>query len=187
MTNEEWPQEIVNFYESLSIDEHRREDLLNVHDTIQETRKWKWIAGILAVCCTTMMVVFGTFFWFGRDVTKREEKNNIVQEHQPVNYDLVAVKMYNNGCGKCRAMSKVFAELQHDLEGKRILFLTFDVTDSTTHGQSSLLIDTLGFDESLNDIETGTIVLLDRRGRFLKKLDGAANKQFLADQIAMRL
>ena len=62
-------------------------------------------------------------------------------------------------------MGNVFAQLQQDMEDRHVLFLTFDVTTSVTKTQSRLLGDTLAINEALEGIETGNIVLIDRRGQ----------------------
>jgi len=171
MTNEQFPQEVASFYEDLSLSGGAMESIVEMRHTMLKRRKWKRIAGALAA---VLILVLGAYSF----VRQGTETNGS---------DLIAVKIYNDECGKCKAMGNVFAELQRDLEGRRILFLTLDVSEAVTHGQSLLLGEILGIRDSLEGIGPGTIVLLDRRGQLLKKLDGTAGRQYLANQIAMRL
>lgn len=103
-------------------------------------------------------------------------------------YKLVAVKVNHDKCGRCKKMGNVFVELQHDLEKRSILFVTFDLSDSSRRVQSVLLSEALGINGALeNHTKTGSILLIDPLGQMLEQLDGTADKQYLENRITMCL
>ncbi len=103
-------------------------------------------------------------------------------------YKLVAVKVNHDKCGRCKKMGNVFVELQHDLEKRSILFVTFDLSDSSRRVQSVLLSEALGISGALeNHTKTGSILLIDPLGHMLEQLDGTADKQYLENRITICL
>ncbi len=219
MTDNQWPQEVADFYQELSLGDGPKESIAQVRDAVLETRKWKRIAGGLAAVCVVLLAL-GAFFIINQKTEPEITDNNdtkptvdekriveqkpIVDEPQDdeppktnetriaddtreVEYDVMVVYVHRDWCGKCKKMGRLFTELQHDLSGKRVLFLRFDLTNPVTTKQSQLLGDRLAINKALQGIESGKIVLLDQKGRRLETLDGLSGREFLANQIAMRL
>ncbi len=191
MDNDQWSQELSDFYHDLSIHGGARENIAQIRTAALETRRWKQVAGTLAVSCA-VVIALSTFFAASRIaepviVNNTNERPRNVRFPATNAYDLVAVRVHRDWCGKCKKMGNVFTELQHDLSGRKILFLTFDLTDSETTRQSLVVSDSLAISKALQGIQSGNIVLLDRNGQRLETLDGTSGRAYLATQIASRL
>ena len=208
MTDDQWPTEVTDFYQSLSLGDGPRANITQTHAAVLETRKWKRIAGGLAVACTALVALSG-FAFLQQDAERKVvdvvgeipiiEEIPITAENQPrvwpvinVNaaradeYNVMAVYVHRDWCGKCKKMGNLFAVLQQDLSERRVMFLRVDLTDPVTTRQSALLGERLKINEALEGIESGKIVLLDRTGQRLETLDGLSGREYLSSQIAMR-
>lgn len=110
----------------------------------------------------------------------------MINVNSPAEYDVMAVYLHRDWCGKCRKRGNLFAELQEDLSERRVLFVRLDLTESITARQSSIPGEKLKNRAALEDIESGKIVSLDRAGQRLATLDDLSGREYLSNQIAMR-
>lgn len=184
MTDQDWPPELRDFYEALAPSEGARDNIVEMRSVIVESRRWKRIAFMLAAAC---LVAFTTSAFVFIGDSKGEGASVHTDVPDKARYDLIAVRVHRDWCGKCKSMGNVFAEIQNDLNEERILFLTFDLTSSETTRQSLVISDELQISKPLDGVESGNIVLLDPTGRHIETLDGNSGRQFLADRIATRL
>ena len=80
----------------------------------------------------------------------------------PAKPELLAVKFHADWCGSCKKMGTVFEDLRNKYDGKSVLFVTLDLTNSTTRSQAEYLAAALGFgDIYAKNAGTGFILLLD--------------------------
>lgn len=196
MNDERWPNELSNYYASVSLGDEHRATIEQIRETALETRKWKRIAVSSIAACIALVALSAYFMINPRvddTIVQGTEDRERIQEQvapdtAPIGqYDLVAVRVHRDWCGKCKRMGNVFAELQQELGSQRILFLTFDLTDSETTRESLAISDRLKISQALRGIESGNIVLLDRQGNRVDTLDGESEREFLVTQIASRL
>ena len=191
MTDNQWPEEISEFYQGISLSDGQRGSIAQMRDAVLEARRWKRIAGVLVAACVGLFALTTYFVVSHHTEAKIVDNKGALgggDNDSPIaEYDLVAVRVHRDWCGKCKQMGNVFAELQEDLSGRRILFLTFDLTDSETTRQSLVVSDKLRISQALRGIQSGNIVLLDRSRQRIETLDGTAGREHLAKQIAKRL
>lgn len=84
----------------------------------------------------------------------------------PAKPDLLAVKFHADWCGSCKKMGTVFEDLRNKYDGKSVLFVTLDLTNSTTRSQAEFLASALGFGNVYaQNTGTGFILLLDGESR----------------------
>lgn len=200
MTETPWPKEVADFYRDLSLGEGPLDRIAELHDAGLQVRRWKRIACGLAVACALLVTVGAVLLTGGTPGTPPDapdtnpprladntQKNPPAVPVKPPAYDLIAVRLHRDWCGKCKQMGNVFAEIQHDLESRKILFVTYDLTDDVTTKQSLLLGKILEIRAPLEELESGNIAILTPDGTLLELLDGTSGRQNLATKIAMRL
>ena len=107
----------------------------------------------------------------------------------PAKPDLLAVKFHADWCGSCKKMGPVFEDLRNKHDGQSILFVTLDLTNSTTRAQAEYLAAALGFgDVFAQNNKTGFILLLDGDSRKqLAKLTADQDIKAMGAQILEQL
>jgi len=84
----------------------------------------------------------------------------------PAEPDVVAVKFHADWCGSCKKMGPVFEDLGNKYDGRSVLFVTLDLTNTTTRTQAEYMAAALGFgDVYAENAGTGFILLLDGDSR----------------------
>lgn len=81
-------------------------------------------------------------------------------ENEP---ELIALRMYADWCGKCKALDPKVDEVKPEFKGKRILFAVFDQTDRFAQEQSALHAQLLGLEHVQKEFggKTGLLLLID--------------------------
>ena len=76
---------------------------------------------------------------------------------------VIAVKFHADWCGSCKAMGPVFEDLTNKFDGKPILFITLNMTNTTTRHQAEYLAAALGQENHWARLKskTGIILLVD--------------------------
>jgi len=81
-------------------------------------------------------------------------------ENEP---DLIALRIYAEWCGKCKALDPKVDEVKKEFKGKRVLFAVFDQTNEFAQEQSVLHARLLGLDHVQKEYggKTGLLLLID--------------------------
>lgn len=81
-------------------------------------------------------------------------------ENEP---DLIALRIYAEWCGKCKALDPKVNEIKEEFKGRRVLFAVFDQTDEFAREQSVLHAGLLGLDHVQKEFggKTGLLLLID--------------------------
>ncbi len=81
-------------------------------------------------------------------------------ENEP---DLIALRIYAEWCGKCKALDPKVNEIKEEFKGRRVLFAVFDQTDEFAMEQSVLHASLLGLDHVQKEFagKTGLLLLID--------------------------
>ncbi|MEM6454711.1 MAG: thioredoxin domain-containing protein [Acidobacteriota bacterium] len=113
----------------------------------------------------------------------------IADNHTPDAPQVIAVKFHADWCGSCKKMGPVFEDLTNKYDGKPILFVELDLTNSTTRAQAELLASALGFgDVYAANQGTGFILLLDGKSRQkLAKLTADQNIKAMGAELVKQL
>lgn len=188
MNGDDFNSELKRYYERVSVSDECKRDILQMRGVMGEVRRWRRMAISMAGCALLALGIAGYPLIQGDGTLAEWPFKKSVIPDELREFDLVAVKVNHDDCYQCKKMGNVFAEVQKDLEGKRVLFLTFDVTNSTRKRQSLLLVQALGISRVIQpDEKTGMVVLIDDEGKMLERLDGTSGRKALVDSIAMRL
>ncbi|MCG8417780.1 MAG: thioredoxin [Proteobacteria bacterium] len=81
--------------------------------------------------------------------------------------DLMAVKFHADWCGSCKVIGPHFTNLGNKFDGKKVLFLTLDMTNESTQRQSEYLASALGLGKvwKSHAPKTGYILLIEPKSR----------------------
>jgi thiol-disulfide isomerase/thioredoxin len=84
---------------------------------------------------------------------------------------LIALRMYADWCGKCKALDPKVDEVKKEFRGRGVLFAVFDQTDEFAQEQSVLHARLLGLDHVQRDFggQTGLLLLIDPESRKIKE------------------
>ena len=66
------------------------------------------------------------------DKSNREEVTPTNDTPQPEWFQLIAVKIHAEPCGRCKKIAPVITDLQNEFDADPVLFLTFDLTSRDT-------------------------------------------------------
>ncbi|MEM9400177.1 MAG: thioredoxin family protein [Verrucomicrobiota bacterium] len=101
---------------------------------------------------------------------------------------LVAAKFHADWCGSCKAMGDAIIDLSNKFDGKEVLFVTFDRTNTTTRHHSELLASAMDLDKVYDGNEgTGYVLLIDAEsGEVIEKMKGMTAKE-MGNTIAGKL
>ncbi|MEM7583157.1 MAG: thioredoxin domain-containing protein [Acidobacteriota bacterium] len=107
----------------------------------------------------------------------------------PAKPDLLAVKFHADWCGSCKKMGTVFEDLRNKYDGKSVLFVTLDRTNTTTRSQAELMAAALGFgDVYAQNSGTGFILLLDGKSQQqVAKLTADQNIKVMGAELVKQL
>jgi len=89
----------------------------------------------------------------------------------PEEAELIALRMYADWCGKCKALDPKVDEVKPEFKGKPILFAVFDQTDEFAQEQSVLHARLLGLDHVQKEFggQTGLLLLIDPESGKIKE------------------
>ena len=105
---------------------------------------------------------------------------------QPERFQLIAVKIHADPCGRCKKIAPVFADLQSEFSDDPVLFLTFDLTSESSRKQAEELSRAFGIEELFAKHRyTGVIVLATPDGQIWDVLDSDADV-VLAEEVVSR-
>jgi thiol-disulfide isomerase/thioredoxin len=100
----------------------------------------------------------------------------IADLQQPERFQLIAVKIHADPCGRCKKIAPVFADLQNKFSDEPVLFLTFDLTSKGSRQQAEFLSRTFGIQEVFDKHHyTGVIVLATPDGQVREVVDSSSD------------
>jgi thiol-disulfide isomerase/thioredoxin len=85
--------------------------------------------------------------------------------------ELIALRMYAEWCGKCKALDPKVDEVKKEFSGRGLLFVVFDQTDEFAQEQSVLHARLLGLDHVQREFggQTGLLLLIDPESGKIKE------------------
>jgi len=123
-----------------------------------------------------------------KDEQPETPKISIPAVHQPKQFQLVAVKIHADPCGRCKKIAPVFDSLQKEFSDDPVLFLTFDLTSKSSRLQAERLSQTLGIETVFNKHRyTGVIVLATPDGQVWDVLDSDADVSLAVEVLSRNL
>ena len=107
---------------------------------------------------------------------------------QPERFQLIAVKIHADPCGRCKKIAPVFADLQNEFSDDPVLFLTFDLTSERSQRHAEELSRTFGIEELFAQQRyTGVIVLATPDGQIWDVLDSDTDVALAVEVLSRNL
>ena len=85
--------------------------------------------------------------------------------------ELIALRMYADWCGKCKALDPTVDEVKPEFKGKGVFFAVFDQTDEFAQEQSVLHAQLLDLHHVQKEFggQTGLLLLIDPQTKEIKE------------------
>lgn len=117
----------------------------------------------------TALIILFTVLFFGKTEATAQEVGELTRDL--LSPRLVAVKFHADWCTECKKMANITTDLQNRFDGKPILFLTFDRTNTSSRHSAELLASALGLEEIYKKYQgTGFIVLIEWKSKKVLKM-----------------
>ena len=101
-----------------------------------------------------------------------------------VRAEMITIKMHADWCPLCKKMGERLTDLRNMFDQRPVLFVRVDYTNRGTQFHSKMLAEALGIDEIVRkNKSTGSIVLVDRKGR----LQGRLTANMSAKEMALKI
>ena len=108
--------------------------------------------------------------------------------HQPERFQIIAVKIHADPCGRCRKIAPVFADLQNEFSDDPVLFLTFDLTSKESRRQADRLSSSFEIENVFDKHRyTGVIVLATPDGQIWDVVDSDADIALAVEVVSRNL
>ena len=112
----------------------------------------------------------------------------VAELQQPERFQLIAVKIHSDPCGRCRKIAPVFADLQNEFSDDPVLFLTFDLTSEDSRRQAERLSRSFGIEHVFDKHRyTGVIVLATPDGEVWDIVDSDADTALAVEVVSRNL
>ncbi len=107
---------------------------------------------------------------------------------QPERFQLIAVKIHADPCGRCKKIAPVFADLQNEFSDDPVLFLTFDLTSADSRRQAEHLSRAFGIETVFDKHRyTGVIVLATPDGQIWDVVDSDTDIALAVEVVSRNL
>lgn len=87
---------------------------------------------------------------------------------------VVVLKLHADWCDACKKMGSMFEDLTAKFDEEPVLFITLDLTDSSTRSRAELMIGALGYGELWDDLgagkKTGQLAIIGHKGKKLVEM-----------------
>ncbi len=118
----------------------------------------------------------------------KDEAISLDDLQQPERFQLIAVKIHADPCGRCKKIAPVFADLQNEFSDDPVLFLTFDLTSKRSREQAEKLSRTFGIENVFDKHRyTGVIVLATPDGQVWDVVDSDADIALAVEVVSRNL
>ena len=207
--HDEIEQVLKDHYQSRELSSSRVEEILEFCEPARQVARWRRRAfvgfGTAAVAIVALVTVVAT--WSAKmpvspvvdrqsvvdgdsqPTADRDEKNISRDDlQQPERFQLVAVKIHADPCGRCKRIAPVFADLQNEFSDDPVLFLTFDLTSEGSRKQAEKLSQRFGIQELFAKHRyTGVIVLATPDGQVWDVLDSDTDVALAVEVVSRNL
>ena len=157
-------QFLKQHYETGQLDDERINSILKSCEPARQIHRWRNLAvsgfSVAAAAIGVLLVVL-----LGDSQKNKSTQPVIAEEKSPIpvvptkHYQLIAVKIHADPCGRCKKIAPVFTELKSEFYGEPVLFVTFDRTSEKSRRQAKLLSKRLGLEKFFEKQSyTGVIV-----------------------------
>jgi len=84
---------------------------------------------------------------------------------------VVVLKLHADWCDACKKMGSMFEDLTAKFDEEPVLFITLDLTDSSTRSRAELMAGALGYGDLWDDLgagkKTGQLAIIGHKGKKL--------------------
>jgi thiol-disulfide isomerase/thioredoxin len=104
--------------------------------------------------------------------------------------EVVVLKLHADWCAECKAMGTLMDDLASKFDQEPVLFITLDLTDSSTRSRAELMVGALGYrglwDELGAGKKTGEIAVIHHEKRTLAEMANAKPGPWMVENAVKR-